>query len=86
MLGIYVLQPIFIAIYIQLIIILNHFYLLTIQPIINFLNKKYKFFEDVTFIYILGPVFQKLIDTIPKTNQFCRKYNKKIFYFLLINL
>lgn len=68
--GVYVLQPLLAAMYAHLKIAFNYFYLIAIQPFIDLCFKQYKFLEDLFFIYVLGPVFKKLIDIIPKKNPF----------------
>ena len=46
------------------------FHAAAVQPVLDVLYLKYKYVEDLTYIYLLGPVCQKFIDTVPDKNPF----------------
>ncbi|CAJ0942461.1 unnamed protein product, partial [Mesorhabditis belari] len=42
-----------------------------IQPVIDYFYVRYKKIEDVAYIYVLGPVCEKVIKNIPEKSPFC---------------
>jgi hypothetical protein len=46
------------------------FHAAAVQPVIDVMYLKYKYVEDLTYIHVLGPVCQQVIDHIPEKNPF----------------
>jgi hypothetical protein len=46
------------------------FHAAAVQPVIDVLYLKYKYVEDLTYIHVLGPVCQKVIENVPEKNPF----------------
>jgi len=70
-LGLYVFEPALIVVVDQL----KEFYWLihriAIRPALDTIYVKYKFVEDLIFIHVLGPFFQKIVENVPEKNPFC---------------
>jgi len=63
-------KPIFLILLDQLHIATIYVYRIALQPVIRILYNKYKVVEDLLFIHVLGPVFKRVVDSIPENNPF----------------
>lgn len=78
LIGNSVLWPVAVILYDQLKAGYLIFHATAIQPIIDVIYVKYKYVEDLTYIHVLGPVCQKVIDNVPEKNPFVGKFYKVI--------
>lgn len=46
------------------------FHQVAVQPVVEVVYAKYKYVEDLAYIYLLGPFCQKLIDSVPEKSPF----------------
>uniref|UniRef100_A0A914Y1E3 Uncharacterized protein n=1 Tax=Panagrolaimus superbus TaxID=310955 RepID=A0A914Y1E3_9BILA len=65
-----VLWPVAVIFYDQLKAGYLIFHAAAVQPVIDVVYLKYKYVEDLTYIHVLGPVCQKVIDNVPEKNPF----------------
>lgn len=72
--GFYVIQPALLIFWNQVKLLSYIAYQIAIEPILEICYEKYKFVEDIIFIYVLGPFFKKFIDVLPEKNPFLGNY------------
>uniref|UniRef100_A0AC34QH66 Uncharacterized protein n=1 Tax=Panagrolaimus sp. JU765 TaxID=591449 RepID=A0AC34QH66_9BILA len=65
-----VLWPIAVVCYDQLKEVYWLFHQAAVRPVLDVVYAKYKYVEDLSYIYILGPFCQKVIDSVPEKNPF----------------
>ena len=70
MVGNSVLWPVAVVCYQQLKEVYMIFHQAAVQPVLDVIYVKYKYVEDMAYIYVLGPFCKKVVESVPEKNPF----------------
>lgn len=68
--GVYVVAPALAVAWAHCRVLFGHLYDAALQPVVDVCYVKYKFVEDMTIIYVLGPFFKRIVEMAPERNPF----------------
>ncbi|KAH7731637.1 Protein C46F11.5 a [Aphelenchoides avenae] len=77
-----VVWPVLVICYAQLRALTMTLYGILLAPVVNKVYAKYKVLEDMVFIYVLGPLFKRIIDVIPEKNPLAYESDKELEDFI----